>query len=147
MELLNIENDLTELYNYEIKENFAEVFESINILENESKDFISVLADIFISMRQKYELESSEINTNINSIAKNFKNLNTNKNNSESEEEKRSNFSSAIESIKNEVAFYFKCFQDKSQDIEIFLKDLFTTLEIPLKTLCAKILRTSCFYP
>jgi len=106
---------------YEVKESFGEVYENINQLDCESKDYISVLADIFISLRQKYESEFTDINSNLNLI------LNTIKNKNDDNyliNQFISNIAENIAITKNQISDYFKNCKDKYDDIEIFLKDL-----------------------
>lgn len=115
---------------YEIKENFQEVFENLNQLDSESKDYISVIADIFITMRQKFENASSEINSNLSSVSNILNNKipkEINKNVSEPALINKSfekNLIIGFENIRAYLTEYFKSFKNKLDDIEIFLKDL-----------------------
>jgi len=111
---------------YEVKETFGEVYENINQLDSESKDYISVLADIFISLRQKYETESSEIYGSIASLTVLCKNNNNNNSKINDNEIKKTfkSFYDGLENTKNQIADFFRNFKDKYNDIEVFLKDL-----------------------
>jgi len=112
---------------YEVKETFAEVYDNINQLDFESKDYISVLADIFISLRQRYELDSSDVSANFSSLLNltnnKIKNANSSQTNLEINEFLKT-ILTTIENIKSQVYEYFKNFKDKYNDVEIFLKDL-----------------------
>lgn len=110
---------------YEVKETFTEVYENISLLDSESKDYISVLADIFISLKQKYETESSEINANLISLINKFdKNMKNNESQQKDPIVIFKDLSLNLEKIKIQITDYFKNFKDKYNDIEIFLKDL-----------------------
>lgn len=131
---------------HEVKENFEELLDDLDSLEGESRDYICVIAEIFITLRQKYEADSIEIDNYIslltNNLHKNLEGICEKNNfhdntvsidNSNNIDETNlfylkvfNDLFSSFDDLKSHLIEYFKSLKNKYEDLEIFLKDLNT---------------------